>query len=61
MSEVNFFFDRSPIQIVGAETGKVYAEGPESDCFRTLKEQYPLANLNEGIYPERLNVIRLKD
>lgn len=60
LSEINFFFDRTPIQIVGAVTGKIYAEGAEADCFRTLKEEYPLANLNEGIYPEPLNVIRLK-
>ncbi|WP_419892842.1 hypothetical protein [Oceanobacillus kimchii] len=58
MKEEKLFFDSAPIQIVGMNTGQVFAEGPEAVCFHSLKEKYPSAN---GTYPEPLIVNRLKE
>lgn len=56
------------IQIIGQETGKVYAEGHRSDCFRKLSKKYPSyseseKNIHKGkmvqhLYPEALIIIR---
>lgn len=64
MQEVNFFYDRHPIKVVGVNTGRVYAAGAEADCFRLLHEKHSTgANLSKdyGTYPEPLRVIRLKE
>ncbi|WP_424474813.1 hypothetical protein [Oceanobacillus kimchii] len=58
MPEINLFFDQRPIQVVGVESGKVYAEGAEASCFQILSEQYPSAH---GTYPELLRINRLKE
>lgn len=58
MPEINLFFDQNPIEIIGVESGKVYAEGTEAECFRTLNEQFPSAH---GTYPELLKINRLKE
>ncbi|WP_368900572.1 hypothetical protein [Oceanobacillus oncorhynchi] len=61
MQEINLFYDRHPIKIIGQETGKKYAEGAEADCFRFLKDKYPGKTINGGAFDEPLQVIRLKE
>lgn len=58
------------IQIVGKETGKVYAKGPIQDCFKKLQEKYPSYgksdhNHKKGkiatqLYPELLIISKLE-
>lgn len=57
-------------KLVGLKSGKVYAEGHRSDCFRKLQRKYPTMKeselfINKGvqvtqIYPEPLKIIRRK-
>lgn len=54
MQEVNLFYDRHPIKIIGLISKIIYVAGAESDCFRMLKEKF------ENGYEEPLQVIRLK-
>lgn len=61
MQEVQLFFDRAPVQIIGQETGKTYSEGAEADCFRFLKDKYPGETISGGTFNEPLQVIRLKE
>lgn len=52
------------IKIVGAETGKVYAEGYREDCFRELQKKYPYKTArkkvltNDAVYQETLLIIK---
>ncbi|WP_040981029.1 hypothetical protein [Oceanobacillus jeddahense] len=61
MQEVNLFYDRHPIKIIGQVTGKTYAEGAEADCFRFLKDKHPGETIHKGAYLEPLQVIRVKE
>ncbi len=66
MPEINLFYDQNPIKIIGQDTGQVYAEGTEANCFRKLQSTYDNAPGNRkdsrvgNIYLEPLQVIRLK-
>lgn len=56
------------IKIIGMETGKIYAQGRKSECFRMLLEKYPSLEEHhlfakkgvaaKSIYPEPLKVVR---
>ncbi len=52
------------IKIIGAESGKVYAEGRREDCFRELQKKYPFKQgkrvtlQSAHVYPEALLVVR---
>ena len=54
------------IRVVGLETGKLYAQGTEEDCFRRLHDKFPTFKddpdgsirqvMVDPIYPEALKV-----
>lgn len=54
-------------RIVGARTGKVYAQGSRSECFRKLQKEFPSSlehqRFKKGIhikqiYPEELRILK---
>lgn len=54
------------VRIIGLITGKVYAQGNKTDCFRELQQKYPYKYIrghklisSDPVYPEPLLVVKI--